>query len=82
MKIQCYNIIVINIQSLYKNLIGGDIMKKTERLTFLVTGEKKQEIERLAQEKGLSMSGLINLALAELIKIDNKIQEEESYVSD
>lgn len=48
-------------------------MKKTERLTFLVTGEKKQEIERLAQEKGLSMSGLINLALAELIKINNKI---------
>ena len=44
-------------------------MKKTERLTFVVTEEKRKEIEKLAEEKGLSMSGLINLALAELMKI-------------
>ena len=40
-------------------------MKKSERITFVVTENKKKEIENLAAEKGLSMSGLINLAISE-----------------
>lgn len=42
--------------------------KKTERITFLVTEEKKKEIEKVAEEKGLTVSGLVMVAVSEYIK--------------
>ena len=43
-------------------------MKKSARLVVVVTEEKRKEVEKLAEEKGLSMSSLLNLAIAELVK--------------
>ena len=51
-----------------KKLKGGENMKKTERIAFVITEEKKKEVEKLAEEKGLSVAGLMNLAISELLK--------------
>lgn len=43
-------------------------MKQNERITILVTDDKKKELQEFATECGFTLSGLIKAALFEYMK--------------
>lgn len=43
-------------------------VKKTERITFLVSEEKKEEIEKIAENLNISRSGVVKMALSDFLK--------------
>lgn len=46
----------------------SEMLKNTERLTVKVSKEKRAEYEELAEKMGITMSGLIKIAVALFIK--------------
>lgn len=42
--------------------------KKSELIAFKATKERKEEIEKFADSLGLTVSGLVNLAISEYMK--------------
>lgn len=43
-------------------------MKKVEVISLKVSAERKEEIKKLANTLGITMAGLINLAISDYIK--------------
>lgn len=46
-------------------------MSKTERITFLVSKERKEELLKIAENKGVNLSSLLNIMVSNLIE-ENK----------
>ena len=46
-------------------------MNRTERITFLVSKEKKEALLKIAETKGVNLSSLLNIMVSDLIE-ENK----------